>query len=86
MGVETLPQVCRRLVDGGLEAGTPAAVIQSGTTAEQRIITGDLATIAQRAGAASIKAPATTVIGDVAALADILLPQGRPEVAAARLA
>jgi uroporphyrin-III C-methyltransferase/precorrin-2 dehydrogenase/sirohydrochlorin ferrochelatase len=69
MGVETLPQVCQRLIDGGLPNDTPAAVIQSGTTEEQRVVGGDLATIAELARLAGVQAPATTVIGEVAALA-----------------
>ncbi len=72
MGVETLPGVCRRLIAAGRAAETPAAVIQCGTTPEQRVVTGDLSTIADRARAAGIEAPATTVIGEVAALADAL--------------
>ena len=69
MGVGTLPQVCQRLIDGGLPIDTPAAVIQNGTTAEQHVVGGDLATIAELARLAGIEAPATTVIGEVAALA-----------------
>ena len=82
MAVETLPAVCARLMESGLEADTPAAVIQSGTTEGQRIVTGCVANLAERARSAGITAPATTVIGEVAVLADALAPQVRARAAA----
>jgi uroporphyrin-III C-methyltransferase/precorrin-2 dehydrogenase/sirohydrochlorin ferrochelatase len=72
MGAETLPDVCARLVAGGRAADTPAAVIHCGTMDDQRVVTGDLSNIADRARAADIRAPATTVVGEVAALAEAL--------------
>jgi uroporphyrin-III C-methyltransferase/precorrin-2 dehydrogenase/sirohydrochlorin ferrochelatase len=78
MAVETLPEVCNRLLACGLDADTPAAVIHAGTTRDQQVVTGTVATIGGRASAAAIRAPATTVIGEVAGLADILAPQGDP--------
>jgi len=86
MGVETLANVCGRLVEAGRAADTPAAVIQCGTTDDQRVVTGDLSTIADRARAAGIQAPATTVIGEVASLAEVLAWQDNmsPAVVAQR--
>jgi len=72
MGVATLPGLTRRLSDGGLAPATPAAVIAQGTTARQRVVTGTLADIAERAAAARVGSPAITVIGAVAALSDTL--------------
>jgi uroporphyrin-III C-methyltransferase/precorrin-2 dehydrogenase/sirohydrochlorin ferrochelatase len=72
MGVDTLRPICRRLVRGGLAPETPAAIIQCGTTPDQRVVTGTVANIAARAQAARIRPPATTVIGEVAALASQL--------------
>lgn len=72
MGVAALPRITARLLAGGLDAATPAAVIAHGTTPRQRIVTGTLATIAERAAATRLTAPATTVIGAVAALHDTL--------------
>ena len=68
MGVATLPRVTQRLRDGGRAPHTPAAVIEQGTTAQQRVVEGTLADIAERAAAAGIRPPAITVVGAVAAL------------------
>ena len=68
MGVAALPRVTQRLRDGGLAPHTPATVIEQGTTAQQRVVEGTLADIAERAAAADIRPPAITVIGAVAAL------------------
>jgi len=72
MGVETLPQITRRLLKGGLHPDTPAAVIQQGTLPQQRVVTDTLINIAEHARAAKIQSPAVTVIGAVAALSDPL--------------
>ena len=70
MGVRTLPEVVRELLAAGRTPETPAAVIERGTYPEQRVVTGTLATIVDRAREARIVAPAITVIGDVVALRD----------------
>ena len=72
MGVEALFQITRRLLDGGLEPDTAAAVIEQGTLPQQRVVKGTLSNIAQRAIAESIQSPAITVIGAVVALSDAL--------------
>ncbi len=72
MGVDTLPHVTRQLLDGGLPADTPAAVIQQGTIAQQRVVTDTLVNIAACARRANITSPAITVIGAVVALRDSL--------------
>ncbi len=68
MGVRTLPALCARLIEAGRRGEEPAAVVAQGTLPEQRTVLATLATIAQAAASAQIKAPAITVIGDVAAL------------------
>jgi uroporphyrin-III C-methyltransferase len=72
MGVDTLPHVARRLLNGGLPADTPAAVIQQGTMRQQRAVTGTLMNIAECARRANIISPAIIVIGSVVALRDSL--------------
>ncbi len=72
MGVKSLGDFTRRLREAGLSPDLPAAVIQEGTTPGQCVVTGTLADIAERALAAGLNSPATTVIGDVVnALAEI---------------
>ncbi len=72
MGVETLGQIGQRLLAGGLSPDTPAAVIQQGTLPQQKVVTGIVENIAERARTARIKSPAVIVIGAVAALSDPL--------------
>jgi siroheme synthase len=72
MGVKGLAHITHSLIAGGLEQNVPAAVIQEGTTPQQRLVTGTLATIAQRAIEAKITSPAITVIGTVVSLSDAL--------------
>lgn len=68
MGVKALPDFTRRLITGGLDADTPAAVIQEGTLIQQRVVSGTLTTIASLALAAGLSSPAITVIGSVVEL------------------
>jgi uroporphyrinogen III methyltransferase/synthase len=68
MGVRTLPDVVRELLDGGREPNTPAAVIERATYPSQRVITGTLATIAEQARDANVVAPAITIVGEVVRL------------------
>jgi uroporphyrinogen III methyltransferase/synthase len=70
MGVRTLPVVISELIAAGRSANTPAAVIERGTLPSQRVVTGTLETIVQRAREASIEAPAIAVVGDVVAMRD----------------
>jgi len=70
MGVRSLGQIAEALISGGRAGEQPAAVIERGTFPAQREVVGTLETIAQIAEEAEIKAPAITVIGDVAALGE----------------
>lgn len=63
MGVATLPAICCRLIDAGLDPHTPAASISDGGLPSQQSVRGTLASIAADAEAAGIRAPAVTVIG-----------------------
>ena len=72
MGVKNLADNCRRLVEGGRDPATPAAVIEKGTSLEQRTVVGVLADIAARAKEAAIKPPAILVVGEVAGLRESL--------------
>ncbi len=74
MGVKSLGDFTSRLREAGLSPDLPAAVIQEGTTPGQCVVTGTLADIAERALAAGLSSPATTVIGNVVdALAELSL-------------
>ncbi len=68
MGVKSLPEVARQLVQGGKPSSTPVCVIEWGTLARQRVIEGTLQNIASRAVSEKIESPALTVIGEVVSL------------------
>ena len=54
MGVATLPAICCRLIDAGLDPHTPAASISDGGLPSQQSVRGTLASIAADAEAAGI--------------------------------
>jgi uroporphyrin-III C-methyltransferase len=68
MATGRLEATCHRLVAGGRDGGTPAAIVQWATTEDQRTVVGTLETLPALALAASIGPPATLVVGDVVAL------------------
>ena len=70
MGATRAGSLAARLIDHGRAPETPIAIIENGTRADERIITGTLATIPALVRSARVGAPALIVIGEVAALAD----------------
>ncbi|WP_091449697.1 uroporphyrinogen-III C-methyltransferase [Actinokineospora iranica] len=69
MGVDKLDQFAAALVAGGRDAATPVAVVQEGTTRNQRVLRSTLASVAADVAAEGIRPPAVTIIGPVAGLA-----------------
>jgi uroporphyrinogen III methyltransferase/synthase len=65
MGVERIRQIAAKLVENGLPAKTPVAMVRWGTTGRQKTITGTLATIADVVEETGFTAPAVTIIGGV---------------------
>jgi uroporphyrin-III C-methyltransferase/precorrin-2 dehydrogenase/sirohydrochlorin ferrochelatase len=68
MGLLALETICTQLMIHGLPADTPAAVIQQGTTASQKVVTGTLANLYERVTATQLKAPTLIIVGGVVAL------------------
>ena len=68
MGLLGLPTLCAQLVAHGMKAATPAAVVQQGTLDTQRVVTGTLKTLPQRAAQAELHGPTLTIVGDVVRL------------------
>lgn len=68
MGLLGLPTLARELVAHGMPATTPAAVVQQGTTARQRVVTGTLADLPALATAAAIRPPTLIIVGEVVRL------------------
>lgn len=72
MGVTNIAKIADALVLGGMPAETPAAIIQSATMDDQRILVATAATIANRAKAAGCASPALIVFGDIVSLREQL--------------
>ncbi|UCE16562.1 MAG: uroporphyrinogen-III C-methyltransferase [Candidatus Bathyarchaeota archaeon] len=68
MGIKNLERIVERLLKGGREPQTSIAIIEWGTTTNQRTTIGTLSNIALMAKERKVKAPAVIVIGDVVKL------------------
>jgi len=68
MGLSGLPHLCARLIEHGLPADWPAAIVQHGTQPSQRTLTGTLATLPTLATAAGLRAPTLIIVGTVVTL------------------
>lgn len=68
MGLGALGDICRGLIRAGMDPGTPAAVIEQGTTAAQQSVTADLETLEAETKQAGLNTPALIVVGAVCAL------------------
>ncbi len=72
MGLHGLPYLCEQMIAHGLPPNWPAAIVQQGTTPNQRTVTGTLATLPALAEAAQLKAPTLIIVGEVVRLKDKL--------------
>ncbi|KGM56918.1 sirohydrochlorin ferrochelatase [Lysobacter arseniciresistens ZS79] len=84
MGVGGLERFGERLVAHGRAPSTPFALVENGSRADQRVVTGRLAELAERAREHHIASPALLVVGEVAALADTLHWFGAPPLGGCR--
>ncbi|MFG2040843.1 uroporphyrinogen-III C-methyltransferase [Dactylosporangium sp. NPDC048998] len=65
MGLKNLPAIAAVLQEHGRAPDTPVAVIQEGTTRDQRTVRATLSTVADAAKEAAMRPPAVIVIGPV---------------------
>jgi uroporphyrin-III C-methyltransferase len=65
MGISNLPTISQELMGHGKSEHTPVAIIQQGTTVEQRIVIGTLGTIESLVEEEEIQNPAMIVVGEV---------------------
>ena len=72
MGLVGLPVICRELIAHGRAPDTPIALVQQGTTAHQRVLTGTLATLPGIVERTEIKPPTLLIVGEVVSLRDRL--------------
>jgi uroporphyrin-III C-methyltransferase/precorrin-2 dehydrogenase/sirohydrochlorin ferrochelatase len=68
MGLLGASELCRQLIDHGLPTTTPAAIIQQGTTPNQRVFTGTLATLPSVIQKNLPKPPTLIIVGEVVKL------------------
>jgi uroporphyrin-III C-methyltransferase len=72
MVMHNLERITQALIRGGLAPQTPAAVIASATTAEERVLVSTLDRIAADVRAQGFEPPAIVVIGEIVAVRDRL--------------
>ncbi|WP_301150746.1 siroheme synthase CysG [Metapseudomonas otitidis] len=72
MGLVGLPIICEQLVRHGRSADTPAALVQQGTTRNQRVFTGTLGNLPQLLAEHEVHAPTLVIVGEVVKLRDQL--------------
>jgi len=72
MGLQGLEMLCAQLIKHGLPGDTPAAIVQQGTTPNQRVLTGTLASLPSDIEVKSLHAPTLIIIGGVVSLREKL--------------
>jgi len=70
MGIAALGDICRGLLDAGIDPDMPAAVLQKGTTARQKRILATVSTLPAEVEKQGVETPAIIVVGKVCTLAD----------------
>mgnify|MGYP005737699813 CR=1 FL=1 len=72
MGLIGLPVICEQLIAHGVAPSMPIALIEQGTTREQKVYTGTLETMPNLIANQKVKAPTLIIIGSVVSLHDKL--------------
>lgn len=68
MGLNGLETICRELIEHGMNADTPAALVEKGTSPRQRVFVGTLETLPGRVRAGDARAPTLIIVGTVVTL------------------
>lgn len=72
MGLVGLKEICESLIANGRAPTTPVALIEKGTTQAQRVLIGDLTSIANLVAAKDVHAPTLFIVGEVVKLHETL--------------
>ena len=72
MGLKGLSVICSTLMEHGMPAETPIALVQQATTPRQRVFTGTLGDMPERIANEEVKAPTLIIVGNVVKLHDKL--------------
>ena len=68
MGLVSLSIICQELINHGMPADKPIALIQQGTTPSQKVFVGTLATLPAIIASEEVQAPTLIIVGDVVRL------------------
>jgi len=68
MGLLGLPIICRELVAHGLPLSMPAALVEQGTTQNQRVLVGTLESLPELVKGQDVQPPTLIIVGDVVSL------------------
>jgi len=68
MGVSNLQKIIRYISSSGKSLRTDVAIIEWGTTRRQRVVSGTLSNIIEKARKSNVKAPAVIIVGKVVSL------------------
>ena len=72
MGLHGAPTLCKEMVAHGLPGSTPVALVEQGTTPQQRVYIATLDTLLDTIKSKDIKPPTLIIVGDVVTLHDKL--------------
>ncbi len=72
MGTASLAEICAGLLEAGIDAKLPAALLQRGTTAGQKCILATVSSLPGEVRKQGAQTPAILIVGKVCALADSL--------------
>lgn len=72
MGLTGIDIICRQLIAHGMQPDMPAALVEQGTTRNQRVHIGTVATLPELVAKSGVRAPTLTIIGEVVKLHDKL--------------
>ncbi|MCW9014051.1 MAG: siroheme synthase CysG [Gammaproteobacteria bacterium] len=83
MGLHGAPTLCREMIAHGMPPSTPVALVQKGTTPEQKTIIASLETLEETVKSHEFKPPTLIIVGEVVKMREKLkwfnpdAPQGR---------
>jgi uroporphyrinogen III methyltransferase/synthase len=72
MGMKNLPEIARRLVEAGMPADTPAALVRWGTTGRHKSLVATIGELPAAAEKQGFSAPCLIIVGSVVTLHDKL--------------
>jgi uroporphyrin-III C-methyltransferase/precorrin-2 dehydrogenase/sirohydrochlorin ferrochelatase len=72
MGLKGLPLICEALINHGMDQHMPVALIEKGTTQDQRVLVSDLTGLPALIEAEQVMSPSLFLVGRVVSLHDKL--------------